>query len=570
MPFLLLLFLTLTCLAEEWDAPFWQGLTGDRTATVSAALSWLLMALVLAFARGIVAGVTRRLDTDPARREQLLRRYGRLRTYHIFILIGAHTAALYLLGWGWTVQQFCGHGAKELPGAELFLLAPFLATLVLSWVIFYDAERAIHASDECHLSEADAERAKGLAAVGFKDSAETAQAERAAQADPFWSRGAYVAFHVRQNLALVFAPLVLLILLKGLRRVVPETKEAELLTSVAAIVLSVSVFVGLPWLLRLVLGLRPLPPGPLRARLEATARRLHFRCSDILVWNTHGGVANAMVAGVVPWVRYVLLTDRLMSELTPDEVEAVFGHEVGHVRHHHMLYYLGFLLASLGVIAAVLSWLALYLPFLDRVNTAWPALPLVMMLGAYIFVVFGFLSRRCERQADVYGCRAVSCGRPDCRGHQGVIDLEPRDPERPPVGLRSLLAAVRRSVRPLDGTTLCPTGIRTFIEALEKVARLNGISRDKPGWLSSWQHSTIARRVEFLQDVLRDPSLERRFQWRVALVKLGLFVGLVGALFGLLYAGVKEQEAPVAPPAATQGTADAVTPHTAGHTAPLE
>jgi len=102
------------------------------------------------------------------------------------------------------------------------------------------------------------------------------------------------------------------------------------------------------------------------------------------------------------------------------------------------------------------------------------------------------------------------------------------------------------------------------------VARLNGISRDKPGWLSSWQHSTIARRVEFLQDVLRDPSLERRFQWRVALVKFGLFVGLVGALVGLLYVDAKEREAPVTPPAATQGTADAVTPHTAGHTAPLE
>ena len=63
----------------------------------------------------------------------------------------------------------------------------------------------------------------------------------------------------------------------------------------------------------------------------------------------------------------------------------------------------------------------------------------------------------------------------DCRGHEPAV------------------------VPAAGGRGLCPTGIRTFIDALEKVARLNGISRDRPGWLQSWQHSTIARRVEFLQ-----------------------------------------------------------------------
>src|SRR5207253_8851583 len=121
------------------------------------------------------------------------------------------------------------------------------------------------------------------------------------------------------------------------------------------------------------------------------------------------------------------------------------------------------------------------------------------------------LSRRCERQADIYGCRTVSCQDDTCTGHSADASLAPL------------------------ARGLCPTGIRTFIEALEKVARLNGISRDKPGWLSSWQHSTIARRVDFLQDVLRDPALERRFQWRVPLVRLALLVGLVAALAGLLY-----------------------------------
>jgi Zn-dependent protease with chaperone function len=547
MPFLLLLLLTLACLPEpkNWPEPLWASVVSDpQTAPFSAALTWIGVILVAGFARAVAVGVTRRLAGHPGQRERVLRRYGRLRTYHVFLLLGVYAVSLSpLVGWGWTVCQVCTAGGSVLPGAEVLLLAPFLAGLVLSWVAYYDAERAIHDSDQSHMTEAEIQQAQGLAAVGLNDTAESAPAT------PFWSRGAYVSFHVRQNLALVFAPLLLLILMKGVSRIAPETDKALVNTTTGAgIALSLSVFIGLPWLLRLALGLKPLPAGPLRDRLEAAARRLHFRCSNILVWDTHGGVANAMVAGVVPWVRYVLLTDRLIDELTPDEVEAVFGHEVGHVKHHHMLYYLGFLIGSLLLLFLLWNWLS-YVPLLERIDLAWPALPLVTMLGAYIFVVFGFLSRRCERQADVYGCRAVSCARPGCDGHTPDTGLAPR------------------------GRGLCPTGIHTFIEALEKVARLNGISRDKPGWLSSWQHSTIARRVGFLQDVLNDPALEQRFQWRVTLVKWALLLGLLWmlALLGLGAKGLADKgrdsqgNAPAAP-----GALDSVTPHTGERTAPLE
>ena len=61
-----------------------------------------------------------------------------------------------------------------------------------------------------------------------------------------------------------------------------------------------------------------------------------------------------MVVGVLPFIRSVMLTDRLMEELLPDEVEAVFGHEIGHIKHHHMLYYLTFLMTSMTVLGMVL------------------------------------------------------------------------------------------------------------------------------------------------------------------------------------------------------------------------
>ncbi len=236
-------------------------------------------------------------------------------------------------------------------------------------------------------------------------------------------------------------------------------------------------------------------------------------------------MANAMVIGVLPWPRYVIFTDRFLEEFNGDEVEAVFGHEVGHVKHQHMLFYLAFLLLSLAVLGYGFFAVALpLLPGLVRggagpslaailyglpVTDVW-MLPAAAGLLAYIFVVFGFLSRRCERQADVYGCRAVSCGRPECMGHDDGAEPAPR------------------------AAALCPTGVRTFIYALEKVAQVNGISRDRPGFLQSWQHGSIARRVAFLYGLLKDPSAEARFQRRMALVKWGLFVVLGAMLAALL------------------------------------
>src|SRR5262249_9355407 len=147
-------------------------------------------------------------------------------------------------------------------------------------------------------------------------------------------------------------------------------------------------------------------------RLMATASRLSFRFTDILVWDTRDTVANAMVTGPSRWLRYVVLTDRLIKDMTPDEIEAVFGHEVGHLKHHHMLFYFGFLVASLVVVVSLwqaagkLLELGPVQHFLDAncpglegwlsANQMLASLPFLLLLAAYLFVVFGFIARRCE------------------------------------------------------------------------------------------------------------------------------------------------------------------------------
>src|SRR5262249_51794430 len=118
------------------------------------------------------------------------------------------------------------------------------------------------------------------------------------------------------------------------------------LAVLAALILLVS-----PLFVRLAWPTRSLPDGPLRRRLERAAKRVGFRFNDLLVWETGHIMVNACVTGVLPWFRYVLLTDALIETLSPVEVAAVFGHEVGHVAHRHLPFFGFFFLGSLGVMA---------------------------------------------------------------------------------------------------------------------------------------------------------------------------------------------------------------------------
>jgi hypothetical protein len=266
-------------------------------------------------------------------------------------------------------------------------------------------------------------------------------------------------------------------------------------------------------------------PGPLRTRLETAARRLGVRYRQLYVWDTHGNLATAMVTGLIPQLRQIVFTDLLLATLTEDEIEAVFGHEVGHVRHGHLLYYAAFLLLSFLTLGAIYQ-LVERSAGIDWLHRDMALVLSVLSTFTYLFLVFGFVSRRCERQADVFGCKAVSCADPGCAAH---------GPDTPLVA---------------RGRALCRTGTATFVRALERVDAINGSARG-PGdggrrgpfgkavgllrfvgiWLGTWQHGTIARRVEFLKTL--DAAREARFQRQVTWMRWGLLLLLVIGVAGV-------------------------------------
>jgi STE24 endopeptidase len=402
--------------------------------------------------------------------------YGRVRMLHLLLVLVVYLATLFVFGWGHTVRRAWGLG-QAIAIDELLILLPFMLGLLIGWNNFYTVERTLH------------------------------EAGRQDGRPPFWSRSAYLLFQSRTYVGLLLVPIFLFNgIHEALLWAAPKLVREEWFVLGSAGVLALLVLVFMPWMLVKLWGAQPLPAGELRDRLTAAGARLRFRCTDILLWNTRGGMANAMVTGLFRTPRYVMLTDSLVEHLTPDEVEAVFGHEVGHVRHHHMLFYLAFLLLSLTAVGAAadrflpalqIDWYAL----LYFNSASMPAgahwlswLGAAIFLGGYLWLVFGFLSRRCERQADVHGCKAVS------QGSQAASEAPPG-------------AAVG---------ALNEAGIRTFVSALEKVASLNGIGRDKP----SWRHSSIARRVAFLEKLAANPHEEPRFQARLWWTKLALISAL--------------------------------------------
>ena len=500
MPILLVFVLIAACLPVEWPLP---PFAPEREAAF--ALTGGAVALVLALAFALRTWVIRTLRIDPARRYEVARVYNWWRRALFFINIGTVVASVLAFGWGWLVWRetliFWNKSAQTAPFAELMVPLPYFVVLLGCWFIYYDAERALHRV--LHLGDR-----------------------------PYWPRSAYLLHNLRQFALMVLLPIVLIVTQQTLGRYAPETSRTALY-KIASLAVVPCVILFMPLVMKPLLGLRPMPAGPTRDRFEALAKRLDFRCADYLLWHTHGAAVNAFITGLLPRVRYVVFTDRILEDLPPDELDGVLGHEIGHAKHGHIWLYAIFLALSLSVLAA----LALYLDrclgtatseqmvrlrvWLEGFKT-WVLLPPIALIAGYLFVVFGALSRRCERQADLYGCKTVSCANPVCTEHD------------------------EKTVYPPGGNCLCPTGIRTFARALDRVRELNGMEhetgdwrslrrvlRSAWGWVRAWQHGPISRRSSYLLDVANGLVDEPRFQRRVFAFKCVLMASLVAALVAL-------------------------------------
>jgi Zn-dependent protease with chaperone function len=499
MPLLVLLFLTAACLPEARAYSLFDWPTGTRLGLTAGLTSvGIVAAAVLGFA------TLRSVRRSPGNRAAAIRRYASVRWALFFVNVGLAILSIAVVGWGQVVEgafrvEWRGEGVLA-PFAELLVPAPYLCVVAANWFLYWPVERA-------------------LSRTSGKPGGEE-----------FWSLPGFVLFNARQFALMVMLPVVLFAGMNTAMRFAPEWIDdgVSQLVSIGAMV---AFFVLVPRFVKPLLGLKSLPAGPHRDQLEAIERRWNFRRTDLLLWPTRGGPANAMILGVVPQARYVIFTDTLLESLTPPELEAVFGHEIGHARHGHLAYYALFLLMSamaLGGLAAVAHEWAVGYGLPERIpegaNILLKLGPFLMM-GTYLFIVFGWLSRVCERQADIAGARTGSCRDPHCSGHDS--DLPPPSPGGRGVGGEGVYPTVP-----------CETGLRAMVMALEAVTGMNGtdaagrrsVSARWLAWFRSWQHGPPHARIEYLQSLMIHPERAADHERYAYRVRWGLALALAAAV----------------------------------------
>ncbi len=266
------------------------------------------------------------------------------------------------------------------------------------------------------------------------------------------------------------------------------------------------VFVVAPGLTRYVWSTVPLGPGPTRERLMDLCRRERVRISEILVWRTHGSIINGAVMGIVPWLRYVLLTDAMLDRFDSGKLEAVMAHEIGHVRRRHIPWLAAVMFTAL-IGGGMGVQVAVHAAGIDTWTGPWGVAGggvaamgslLSLVLG---IVVFGWVSRRFEWQADAFAVQHLSRYGP-------TDDLAPA---------------------PSDVVTPRAAGI--MIGALDAVCRINHI----PRWKWTFRHGSVAERQRRLHAIVGRPleglGIDRTVRWikRGTIVAALLTIGAAAA-----------------------------------------
>jgi STE24 endopeptidase len=175
------------------------------------------------------------------------------------------------------------------------------------------------------------------------------------------------------------------------------------------------------WIAPLFNKFTPLNDNVLKARIEALAQRCQFNLTHIFVMDgsKRSGHGNAYFTGLGKNKRIVFF-DTLLTQLNPEETEAVLAHELGHYHHKHVIKRMLWIFISLFIMLAVVGYLmqqpvffqALGVPFnLNGGNEAMALLLFSMVSGYILFFlnpISNHLSRKHEFEADAFAAKHAS------------------------------------------------------------------------------------------------------------------------------------------------------------------
>lgn len=390
----------------------------------------------------------RRLGTPSGQRS--LDRLGRFTAALPLLLLGLFIADL-ILGALRAIRLTLQHTVLI---DEIMVLLPTLASVALAWAMYYPIERRLREAMVFRL------------------------ADEGKPVYPVPSMGEHLSHQLRHQFGLLLIPLLVvfawaeaLVLLGPDHRRLLSADHVMSLTPLGVL----GVFLFAPLVIRYVWHTDPLPPGEIRDRMLSLCNQHGVKVRQLLIWRS-GGMINAAVTGLVRQVRYILLSDGLLDQVPPREVEAVMAHELAHVKCKHIIWMGLVLITTLGITELAGHYIINLIAedVSDWINVEDPNTG-VLVVGVPAFTitlfVFGWVSRRIERQADIFAARHLAMTR--------------EEPE---------LAA--------DGQTRFDAGsVGTMINALSRVAELN----HAPIHRRSWRHGSIAWRQAHLRSQIGLP-----------------------------------------------------------------
>ncbi|OEU46476.1 MAG: peptidase M48 Ste24p [Desulfobulbaceae bacterium S5133MH15] len=311
-----------------------------------------------------------------------------------------------------------------------------------------------------------------------------------------YSTTSFIVSNLKANLPIVL-PWIALSLLYDLIGLLPFPGVQQLFSSewgdlLIFMIFLLFVLLFFPPLVRRLWGCRKLPEGSLKSHLDAFCARLEFK-TDYYLWPLfEGRVLTAGVIGIVPGLRYILITPALIETLTLDELDAVMAHEIGHVKKRHLLLYV-FLIAGFSILAGMVAepfvYLMLSFDFLNKIIieqemvlgnilTVFGAVSLLIFMVVYFRYLFGYFIRNFERQADLYTLSAMGDS-------------------------------------------------RAMVSAFEKIAVLSGNIRDQP----NWHHFSIAERIDCLEQGEEEPQRIERHNKKVRYSLLAYLMMIIVTVF---------------------------------------
>lgn len=304
---------------------------------------------------------------------------------------------------------------------------------------------------------------------------------------------AYVFSQISFSIPVVI-PWLLISGVSDILQALPFEQPKQLLTTPTGQVLFFLFFLVVvaltgPAMIQKIWRCRPLEPGPVRQRIENLSRRVGFTFANIVYWPVLGGrMITAGVMGLIKPFRYLLITEALLEFLSPEEVDAVVAHEIGHVQKKHLQFYLlffaGYMFISytlLDVILIAILYIPQLYPLMEQVQvrqttamSAFLSLGAILSFLIYFRYIFGYFMRNFERQADAFVFTLFNSSVP-------------------------------------------------LITTLQKIAMTSGRPANKP----NWHHYSISERIGFLLKCEADRSWIRRHDRKI---RRGIAVYLAGIL----------------------------------------